>query len=81
MGTTLRAMKRVAEIKKKREKRFYKERMLSARKIQKIADRKELKEGIDLIGVPAETKLAVQEKLAIRERTAESGAARMEEDA
>ena len=72
VGTTLRAMKRVAEIKTKREERFYKERMVSAKAVQKVADRKELKESIDLIGVPAETKVALEQKMVMRERVAET---------
>jgi large subunit ribosomal protein L24e len=75
VGTTLRAMKRVSEIKSKREERFYKERMVSSKAIQKVADRKELKESIDLIGVPAATKAAVEQKLAVREKVATSTSA------
>eukprot|EP01049_Picozoa_sp_SAG25_P015008 SAG25_NODE_2880_length_1337_cov_11.130223_1_plen_213_part_00 len=82
VGTTLRAMRRVTEIKQKREARFYKERMMASKQVQKVADRKELKESIDLIGVPAEKKLAVQEKMAMREKVAEESAGvSMEEDA
>ena len=39
-------MKRVAEIKVKREERFYKNRMKASKEVQKIHDRKELKEDI-----------------------------------
>ena len=74
MGTTLRAMKRVQQIKTKREERFYKERMAASREVQKVQDRKELKESIDLINVPAEVKEAVKQKMTIKERAAEAAA-------
>ena len=72
--TTLRAMKRVQQIKTKREERFYKERMAASREVQKVQDRKELKESIDLINVPAEVKEAVKQKMTIKERAAEAAA-------
>ena len=75
VGTTLRAMKRVQEIKTKREERFYKARMATSKQIAKVQDRKELKEGIDLISVSAEKKEEVKQKLAIRERVAQSAGA------
>ena len=74
VGTTLRAMKRVQQIKTKREERFYKERMAASREVQKVQDRKELKESIDLINVPAEVKEAVKQKMTIKERAAEAAA-------
>jgi len=72
VGHTIRAMKKVAEIKTKREERFYKQRMKSAKKIQKAHDTKELKEGIDLIGLPREQKEAIQQKIAVKESAAEA---------
>ena len=75
VGTTLRAMKRVQEIKTKREERLYKARMASSKEIAKVQDRKELKQGIDLISISVEKKEEVKQKLAIRERVAQSAGA------
>jgi len=52
MGTTLRAMQRVAEIRTRREEMFYERRMRDARKDQIKADKVELKSNIELL-VPA----------------------------
>ena len=71
----MRAMKRVQEIKTKREERFYKARMVSSKQIAQVQDRKELKQGIDLIGISVEKKEEVKQKLAIRERVAQSAGA------
>ena len=46
----------------------------SEREVQKVQDRKELKESIDLINVPAEVKEAVKQKMTIKERAAEAAA-------
>ena len=70
VGTTLRAMKRVQEIKTKREERFYKARLATSKQIEKVQDRKELKEGIDLINIAMEKKEEVKQKIAIHERVA-----------
>jgi large subunit ribosomal protein L24e len=75
VGTTLRAMKRVQEIKTKREERFYKARMTSSKQIAKVQDRKELKQGIDLISISTEKKEEVRQKLSIRERVGQSAGA------
>jgi len=70
VGTTLRAMKRVQEIKTKREERFYKARLSTSKQIEKVQDRKELKQGIDLINIAMEKKEQVKQKIAIHERVA-----------
>jgi len=56
MATTLQAMKKVAEVKEKRERNFIKKRLVAKKGAQKIADLKEIKQNIDLIK-PAATKL------------------------
>lgn len=56
---TLRAMKRVDEIKSARQQRFYKNRMKDVKKLEKVQARKELIQGIDLIA-PAASKLRSQ---------------------
>ena len=52
MGTTLRAMQRVAEIRGRREEMFYEKRMKDAHKASVRADKVELKQNIELL-VPA----------------------------
>ena len=42
VGTTLRAMKRVQEIKTKREERFYKARLASSKQIAKVQGRRKM---------------------------------------
>jgi large subunit ribosomal protein L24e len=49
MAVTLRAMKKVAEIKEKRERAFFKKRMQAKKVHEKVANLKELKQNIDLI--------------------------------
>eukprot|EP00286_Rhodomonas_abbreviata_P025691 CAMPEP_0181308638 /NCGR_PEP_ID=MMETSP1101-20121128/11576_1 /TAXON_ID=46948 /ORGANISM="Rhodomonas abbreviata, Strain Caron Lab Isolate" /LENGTH=116 /DNA_ID=CAMNT_0023415047 /DNA_START=324 /DNA_END=674 /DNA_ORIENTATION=- len=49
MAITLRAMKKVAEIREKRERAFIKKRMLVKKVHEKVANLKELKQNIDLI--------------------------------
>lgn len=52
MGTTLRAMARVAEIKEAREKRFYALRMRGVKKLEAQQQLREIKQGIDLVVSP-----------------------------
>ena len=52
MGTTLRAMQRVGEIRSRREEMFYQRRMKEAHKQETKASKIELKENIELL-VPA----------------------------
>jgi large subunit ribosomal protein L24e len=52
MGTTLRAMQRVGEIKARREKMYFEKRMKDAAKTQIKQSKVELKQGIELL-VPA----------------------------
>jgi large subunit ribosomal protein L24e len=62
MAVTLRAMKKVAEIKEKRERNFIKKRILSTKKVhEKVAAIKELKQGIEIIGPAA---IKIKEKVA-----------------
>lgn len=49
MGATIRAMKRVAEIQKAREDRFYAKRMAGVEEAEKERAKVELAEGIDLV--------------------------------
>jgi large subunit ribosomal protein L24e len=49
MAVALRAMKKVAEIKDKRERAFIKKRMKVKKVHEKVADMKELKQNIDII--------------------------------
>jgi large subunit ribosomal protein L24e len=53
MSKTLQAMKRVAEIKSKREERFFERRMRVAKVQQKQQLRQEIKTGIELIAPAA----------------------------
>eukprot|EP01051_Picozoa_sp_SAG22_P032712 SAG22_NODE_13941_length_390_cov_0.852234_1_plen_79_part_00 len=66
-------MKRVSEIKQRREERFYRKRMKASKEVQKIRDRKELKEDIDLLSIPLDEREAVKDKLAMKEKMAEGG--------
>jgi len=62
MAVTLRAMKKVAEIKEKRERNFIKKRIISTKKVhEKVANVKELKQSIEIIGPAAEK---IKEKVA-----------------
>lgn len=49
MGATIRAMKRVAEIQKAREDRYYAKRMANVEEVEKERARIEIAEGIDLV--------------------------------
>ena len=64
MAVTLRAMKKVAEVKEKRERNFIKKRIISTKKVhEKVANVKELKQSIEIIGPAAEKiKEKVQKK-------------------
>uniref|UniRef100_A0A7S3PS99 TRASH domain-containing protein n=1 Tax=Aplanochytrium stocchinoi TaxID=215587 RepID=A0A7S3PS99_9STRA len=55
MQQTLRAMKRVEEIKSARQQRFYKNRMKDVKQIEKVRARKEIVQSIDLVA-PAASK-------------------------
>lgn len=58
MKQTIRAINRAEEIKSSREKRFYQDRMKGAKQVERIRQRKEIVESIDLI-----------EPIAVRNRT------------
>lgn len=55
MQQTLRAMKRVEEIKSARQERFYKNRMKDVKQMEKVRARKEIVQNIDLVA-PAASK-------------------------
>ncbi len=59
MGTTIRAMKRVSEIKAKREEAFYKKRMEGVKAKEKAKIRVEIEQNIDLIA-PAASRVRQQ---------------------
>jgi large subunit ribosomal protein L24e len=56
MGQTLRAMKRVSEVKDKRQDLFFKMRMRAHKGTQKAEIRAEIKKGIDIIAPAAANK-------------------------
>ena len=73
MAVTLRAMKKVAEIKEKRERTFIKKRILATKKThEKVANLKELKQSIHVLGPAAEK---------IKEKVLSKDTERMQEDA
>ena len=52
LATTVKAMKRISEIKQKREKVFYKKRIASKKLVEKENMIKEVSKNIDLISTP-----------------------------
>jgi large subunit ribosomal protein L24e len=72
MQTTLRAMKRVAEIQEKRKEMFYKMRMRAHKVTQRDVIKAEIKRGIELIAPPAADKekaiTLATSKMAARQR-------------
>jgi len=78
MAATLRAMKRVEEIKKAREERFYRNRMRNVRAEERVVEEAEVARNINLIK-PVAARLAETEqraaeavKVAGRERVMET---------
>lgn len=67
MGATIRAMKRVAEIQKAREERYYNKRMANVEEVEKDRARVEIAEGIDLIK-PAVVREREEKALAVKEK-------------
>lgn len=55
VGSTVRAMKKVQQVQKTRQARFYNNRMKPAKDLEKLRARKEIVQGIDLIA-PAASK-------------------------
>jgi len=53
MATTVKAMKRISEIKAKRERTFYKNRMSVNKELEKAENIREVQKNIELIGVPS----------------------------
>lgn len=49
MTATIRAMKRVSEVKAKREQRFFEKRMLVRKKHEKARNKVDISQGIDLV--------------------------------
>lgn len=66
MATTLKAMKRVQEIRQAREKRFYTQRMKIAKKIHNQEVLREIKQNLDLVVSPL-----VQDKIKVNKATVE----------
>ncbi|KAJ1677570.1 ATPase-activating ribosome biosynthesis protein [Spiromyces aspiralis] len=52
MQTTIKAMKRVQEVRARRERAFYKQRMAGNKDMQKAQDLKEVQKNINLISTP-----------------------------
>ncbi|KAJ1730064.1 ATPase-activating ribosome biosynthesis protein [Coemansia biformis] len=53
MGTTIKAMKRVQEIRARRERAFFKQRMAGNKEREKELDIREIQKGIHLVATPA----------------------------
>jgi large subunit ribosomal protein L24e len=69
---TIEAIKRIDQIRVRREARFYQKRMATAKKREKHMKMKELEEGIDLIKAPVTAENAmVKQKLRNKNKTAE----------
>ena len=75
VSSTLRAMKRVEEIKSKREQKFYENRMKPAKAAEKVRARKEIVQGINLIA-PAASK----ERVKINKNVLEATKAKLKRD-
>ncbi|KAJ1476601.1 C15orf15 [Baffinella frigidus] len=70
MAVTLQAMKKVAEIRERRERAFIKKRILSKKHLEKAANLRELKQNIDIIA-PAAVRLRQKVKAAESEKMVE----------
>ncbi|KAJ1970351.1 ATPase-activating ribosome biosynthesis protein [Dimargaris xerosporica] len=72
MATTLKAMKRIQEIRTKREDAFYKNRMAASKEFQKEHDLREVQTGIELVGAyteeAKEAMVAVKNKIAQKQQ-------------
>ena len=71
VATTVKAMKRIKEIRVARQDRFYEERMAGNKERQRAADRKQLEQEIHLVKAPGAL-LKEKEKLKIRTEDAEA---------
>jgi large subunit ribosomal protein L24e len=71
MAITLRAMKKVAEVREKRERAFIKKRLAVRKQVEKLANIKELKENIDIIK-PVAARVREQVLLNASERMVDS---------
>ena len=71
MAITLRAMKKVAEVREKRERAFIKKRLSVRKQVEKLANIKELKENIDIIK-PVAARVREQVLLNASERMVDS---------
>ncbi|KAI9229984.1 MAG: ribosomal protein L24e-domain-containing protein, partial [Piptocephalis tieghemiana] len=63
MATTVKAIQRVQEIKKKRERVFFKNRMSGNREMEKMQNLKEVQRGIELVSSPALRQKATAQKI------------------
>ena len=52
MAKTIRAMKKISDVREKRQERFWEARMAKAKGVQVASDRKELEQQIHLIKAP-----------------------------
>jgi large subunit ribosomal protein L24e len=81
MGKTIKAMKKVQEIKSAREQRFYEDRMRDNKGIEKKIALKELETGIDLIRAPNTKQKIVENQKSAERKRAEAAARKAERDA
>jgi len=66
-------MKKISEVREKRQERFWELRMAKARGAKVAADRKELEQQIHLVKVPTEGAAeAAKDKVAVEEAAAEA---------
>jgi len=77
MGATIRAMKRVSEIQKAREDRYFDKRMAAGREAEREAEKIELAEGIHLVA-PAVVREREEKAVALKDVIAEKSKARMD---
>eukprot|EP00052_Salpingoeca_macrocollata_P019005 m.156800 g.156800 ORF g.156800 m.156800 type:complete len:165 (-) comp20838_c7_seq1:47-541(-) len=74
-SNTVRAMKRVAEIKQKREGQFIKNRLKANKEAEAEKDQQEVERNIELIEMPEEAKRLAQQRVAVKARKADAEAA------
>ncbi|TPX58235.1 hypothetical protein PhCBS80983_g03257 [Powellomyces hirtus] len=67
MATTLKAMKRVAEIKAKRDRVFYKQRIAGKKEIEKQQNIRDIQRNIELVGDKAMREKVREQKVAVVE--------------
>ncbi|OMH79678.1 Ribosome biogenesis protein RLP24 [Zancudomyces culisetae] len=60
MQTTIKAMKRIQEIKARREHAFYKQRMAGKKEIEYLQNVREVEKNVHIVNTPKITKLEIQ---------------------